>query len=238
MRFSTTDPVTDANNRSGNFESIELMQGIAIAKLAYPIHRSISYMSVDMTAKKHRYKQEQGIHWVEVRVKNPFQLFDSRDPAPFRDRDLDEDFVEYIVATMREFSHKTPVKILIHIQGKESKDLPHDEIRAAIQSYWAYQIELFERDLKSFFKRAQLFMVIGILVLILCVTVAQSIAVPTPAGFWGVLREGIVIFGWVSVWKPIELLLFDWYPLFEKVRLYRKLLKTEVDIAVTGCEEK
>jgi len=127
-----------------DLESIELMQSIAIAKLAYPINRSVSYLSVDVTAKKHRYKHEHGKHWVEVRVKNPLQLFDARDPAPFRERDLDEDFVEYIVSTMREFSHKTPVKILIHIQGKESKDLPHDEICAAIQSYWAYQIELFE----------------------------------------------------------------------------------------------
>jgi len=186
-----------------------------------------------MMTKKHRYKQAQGKHWVEVRVKSPLQLFDARDPAPFRDRDLDDDFVEYIVSTMREFSHKTPVKILIHIEEKESKDLPHEAIRQAIQSYWVYQIELFERDLKSFFKRAQLFMLIGIGILIACVTVAQNIAVLSPPGFLGVLREGIVIFGWVSIWKPIELLLFDWYPLFEKVRLYRKLLKTDLEIAVT-----
>jgi hypothetical protein len=39
-----------------------------------------------------------------------------------------------------------------------------------------------------------------------------------------------VIFGWVSIWKPIELLLFDWYPLVEKLRLYRKVLETEIDI--------
>lgn len=189
-----------------------------------------------MSVKKHRYRHAQGKQWVEVRVKNPHQLFDARDPAPFRDRDLDDDFVEYIVSTLREFSHKTPVKILIQIEDKESKDLPHDAIREAMQGYWAYQIDLFERDLKNFFKRAQLFMVIGLIVLILCITVAQSIAVPSPPGFLGVLREGIVIFGWVSVWKPIELLLFDWYPLFEKVRLYRKLLKTEVEITATGQE--
>lgn len=185
-----------------------------------------------MTAKKHRYKHVQGKGVIEVRVKTPFQLFDARDPAPFRDRDLDDDFVEYIASSMREFSYKAPVKILIHIEDKDSKDLPHDAIGEAIQSYWTYQIELFERDLKSFFKRAQLFMLIGILVLFACITVAQNIAVHSPLGLLGVLREGIVIFGWVSVWKPIELLLFDWYPLFEKLRLYRKLLKTEVETVI------
>ena len=176
--------------------------------------------------------------WIEVSVKSPHQLFDARDPAPFRDRDLDDDLVEYIVSTMREFSYKTAVKILIHLAERESNELPHEEIREAFQTYWTYQIELFERDLKSFFKRAQLFMLIGIFVLALCITLAQSINVPTSPGFLGVLREGIVIFGWVSLWKPIELLLFDWYPIFEKVRLYRKLLTTDVQITVAELGKK
>lgn len=187
-----------------------------------------------MAAKKQRYKHVQGKRWIEVRVKSPYQLFDARDPAPFRERDLDDDFVKYITTAVREFSHKTPVLIKIHIVDEESKELPHEEVREAINSYWTYQIELFERELQIFFKRAQLFMLIGICVLVLCITVAQSITVPEPAGLLGVLREGIVIFGWVSVWKPIELLLFDWYPIFENVRLYRKLLATEVNITVTG----
>ncbi|MCX6117971.1 MAG: hypothetical protein NT027_10545 [Proteobacteria bacterium] len=185
-----------------------------------------------MSARKHRYKHVQGKICIEVRVKTPFQLFDARDPAPFRDRDLDDDFVEYIVSCMREFSYKAPVKILIHIEDNSPKDLTFDAIGEAIQSYWAYQIELFESELKSFFKRAQLFMLIGVVFLVACITVAQSISVPNNHGLLGVLREGIVIFGWVSVWKPIELLLFDWYPLFEKLRLYRKLLKTEVETVI------
>jgi hypothetical protein len=185
-----------------------------------------------MPTKKHRYRHEQGKRVVEVRVKNPLQLFDARDPAPFRDRDLDDDFVEYITSTMREFSHSTPVKVLIHIEEEGTRTVHYDALVEAIQSYWSYQIELFESELKSFFKRAQLFMLIGILLLVACISVAQSIDVTSPHGFSGVLREGIVIFGWVSVWKPIELLLFDWYPLFEKVRLYRKLVKTEVEIIV------
>jgi hypothetical protein len=54
--------------------------------------------------------------------------------------------------------------------------------------------------------------------------------IPSPPGPLGILREGVVIFGWVSIWKPIELILFDWYPLFEKLRVYKKLLGTEIDI--------
>ncbi|MEK6555200.1 MAG: hypothetical protein AABZ31_08170 [Bdellovibrionota bacterium] len=180
--------------------------------------------------KRHRYKHAEGKRWIEVRVKSSQQLFDARDPAPFRERDLDDDFVEYIFSSVREFSISSPLKIVIYVEESETKDLPKDSIREAIRSYFAYKIDFQRRDLKTFMKRAQLFLFIGLLVLVSCIGVAQSLVIPNPPGAIGILREGIVIFGWVSIWKPIELILFDWYPIFEKLRFYKKLLGTEIDI--------
>jgi hypothetical protein len=182
------------------------------------------------TLKKHRYKHAEGKRWIEVRVKSSQQLFDARDPAPFRERDLDDDFVEYIVSSVREFAISTPLKIVIYVEEPESKDLHKDSIREAIRSYFSYKNDLQRGDLKSFIKQAQLFLVIGLAVLVSCIGIAQSLTVPTPPGAIGILREGIVIFGWVSIWKPIELILFDWYPIFEKLRFYRKLLGMEIDL--------
>jgi hypothetical protein len=184
--------------------------------------------------KKHRYKHAEGKRWIEVRVKSIHQLFDARDPAPFRERDLDDDFVDYIVSAVREFTISSPLKIVIYVEENETKDMPRDSIREAIRSYFGYQIDLQRGDLKSFIKRAKLFLVIGLLVLVSCIGLAQSLTVPSPPGAVGILREGIVIFGWVSIWKPIELVLFDWYPLFEKLRFYKKLSATEIDIRFTA----
>lgn len=182
------------------------------------------------TSKKQRYKHSEGKRWIEVRVKTAQQLFDVRDPAPFRERDLDDDFATYIFSAAREFSVATPLKIVIHIEESETPSLSKDSIREAIHSYLLYQMDLGRWDLKTFIKRAQLFLIIGIFILILCLSVAQSIRITENPGAIGVFREGLVIFGWVSIWKPIELILFDWYPLFEKLRFYRKLLTTEIEI--------
>ena len=190
------------------------------------------------TKKKHRYKHAEGKRWIEVRVKSPQQLFDARDPAPFHERDLDDNFVEYIVAAVREFSISSPLKIVIYVEEKEATELPKDSIREAIRSYFAYRIDLQRSELKGFMKRAQLFLLIGLFVLVSCLAVAQSLTAPTPPGAIGILREGLVIFGWVSIWKPIELILFDWYPLFEKLRFYKKLLGTEIDIRFPTPQEE
>src|SRR5690349_3847789 len=45
-----------------------------------------------------RYRTEGDVHCVDVRLNTVEQLFDNRDPAPFRERDLDPDLVEYLFA--------------------------------------------------------------------------------------------------------------------------------------------
>lgn len=180
--------------------------------------------------KKHRYRLSEGKRWIEVRVKTAKQLFDSRDPAPFRERDLDDDFVEYIISAARECPRVTPLKIVIHIEEAETLELPMDSIRDAIHTFLTYQADRQNGDLKSFMKRAQVFLAIGLSVLALCLAVAQNIPKLEPPGVFGILREGVVIFGWVSIWKPLELILYDWYPFYEKLRFYRKLLASEIQI--------
>ena len=185
---------------------------------------------MDSKLKKSRYKSVEGKHWIEVRVKDSQRLFDHRDPAPFREKELDERFVEYIYSSAREFSITTPLKIIIYIEENESESVTSATIREAIQSHFSYQIELQAGNLKQFWKRAQFFLLIGILVLIVCLGSAQSLTVPLKPGLIGIFRDGLIIFGWVSVWKPIEVILFDWYPPFERLRFYKKMRLTEMDI--------
>ena len=37
------------------------------------------------------------------------------------------------------------------------------------------------------------------------------------------LAEGLLISGWVAMWRPIELFLYEWWPLWRQQRLYRRL---------------
>ena len=52
---------------------------------------------------------------IEVRVEQIGQLFDTLDPFPFRERDLDKDAEEYIVGWAREFPRDQHLKIIIHV---------------------------------------------------------------------------------------------------------------------------
>lgn len=180
--------------------------------------------------KRHRYKHVQGKRLIEVRVKSTSQLFDARDPAPFRERDLDDDFVEYVLTSAQEFSSKRPLKIVIHLDEGEADDLPKESIREAIVSYFSYKIDVQRVELKSFIKKAQFFFLVGAILLAACLALAQTITPLQHLGLLSIFREGLVIIGWVSMWKPIELLLYDWYPKYENLKLLKKIHSAEIEI--------
>jgi hypothetical protein len=46
---------------------------------------------------------------------------------------------------------------------------------------------------------------------------------------WG--RE---IGGWVAMWRPLEIFLYDWWPVVSDIRLFRRLAKTPVRFVCAG----
>lgn len=186
--------------------------------------------------KRSRYRNVGGKHLIEIRVRSAKQLFDARDPAPFRARDLDDDFTEYIVTTAEEFAAHTILKLVIYVQEPESSDLDRNSITEAIRSHFSYQIELKRLQLTKLFKTAQLFLFIGLLSLFACLGAAGMLK-DIEQGALVIFREGLIIFGWVSMWKPFELILFDWYPLYDKIRSFRKILESEIEIVFSESTE-
>lgn len=130
-----------------------------------------------MRKKKSRYKHSQGKACIEARVKDPRQLFDARDPSPFRERDLDDDFVEYITSFSKEFSFSKELKIIIYIDQVETEDLATSSIVEGIREFFKYKIDLQRGELKRFLRRAQIYLLMGIVILIACILGAQSISI-------------------------------------------------------------
>ena len=46
----------------------------------------------------------------------------------------------------------------------------------------------------------------------------------------GVLREGLLIGGWVAMWRPLEVFLYDWWPIRAEARLFDRLSTMPVRI--------
>lgn len=47
------------------------------------------------------------------------------------------------------------------------------------------------------------------------------------------LREGLIIIGWVAMWRPLEIFLYDWWPIASKRKFYDRLSRATVRIVGT-----
>ena len=44
------------------------------------------------------------------------------------------------------------------------------------------------------------------------------------------LRESLLIGGWVAMWRPLEIFLYDWWPIRAEAKLYDRLAEMPVRI--------
>ena len=170
-------------------------------------------------------------HVIELRVEDVSQLFHTLDPFPFRERDLDKEAEEFIVSWARELAADRPLRIIVHLPQSQASRPEVREIAAAITGYFGYRVRIIGLDLKELFRVGRLSLAIGIAVLSFSVIIGHTVVTrlaPQPVA--GVIAESLLIFGWVANWRPIEIFLYDWWPLVRRRNLYRRLATAQVEL--------
>jgi hypothetical protein len=168
---------------------------------------------------------------IAIRVRSIGQLFNSFDPSPFRDRDLDEDAEEFIVGWIRELAPDAPFAIVITLPKEEAEKCAQDDVRLAFAHYFEDRALHFEREQRELFRIGRYSLAIGITVLTLCLTASQIVSAwfPNPP-FSRIIEESLILVGWVANWRPIEVYLYDWWPIRRRRRLYRRIAAAPVMI--------
>jgi hypothetical protein len=170
---------------------------------------------------------------IEVRIRELAQLFNSLDPSPFHERDLDDDAEVYIVGWARELPADAPLSIVVHLPEDEARKAEERGLKAALANYFAERASMQQRDLNELFRIGRLYLSIGAPVLVICLVASQLARARLGSGpIASAIAESLILVGWVANWKPIETFLYDWWPLKRRRDLYRRLAKAAVEIKV------
>jgi hypothetical protein len=172
-------------------------------------------------------------HVIRLELRDLKQLFNSMDPSPFIERDLDDDAEEFIVGWAREFPPGVPLRLRIYLEQWPAKD-PNELISQAVHNYFAHRAALTQLDFRRLMRQARTNLVIGLIFLASCLVVIRTV-LSDEAGTWaGVLRESLTIAGWVAMWRPMQIYLYDWWPLRQTARIYTKLSRMPVEVTRHG----
>jgi len=168
---------------------------------------------------------------IEIRVGKLAQLFHGLDPYPFREKELDKDAEEFIVSWARELPRDRPFKIVVHMPEGQLALPEAQDVKPAIKQFFAYRAQVMTLELKELFRIGRRSLAIGFTVLFLSVLASQIIARKIePRALGKVIEESLLIFAWVANWRPIEIFLYDWWPIVRRRDLYRRLGEAEVEL--------
>jgi hypothetical protein len=165
-----------------------------------------------------------GCALIELHLAELQQIFNSLDPTPFRQRDLDPRAEEFIAEWARELHVDVPLGLLIHVDRRATADDHMAVVQSAIRDYFGERALSTRRRLRLLFRRGRTSLLIGLLFLAVFIVLGDVIGeMLEHTRFGGVARESLLIGGWVAMWRPLEVFLYDWWPIRAEARLYDRL---------------
>ena len=165
---------------------------------------------------------------IQVRIRELRQLFNSIDPSPFRERDLDPDCEEFIVSWAREMPLDRDLRVEIRVEREQPPPDLAADVPEAVRSHFAREASLQDLRRRRIFREGRLSLAIGLVALVLCVSAAALVPVDTLGTAGGILRESLIIAGWVVMWHPLEVLLYGVWPVVRERRLLERLAAADV----------
>ena len=167
---------------------------------------------------------------IEVRVAELRQLFHSIDPSPFRERDLDPRAETFIVGWARDLPKDAPLSLLVHLGRACGPEREAAMLGDAVHEFFKQRALDSRRQLRELFRRGRISLLIALAFLTAAVAASDLIGSVTQSGFGKVFREGLLIGGWVAMWRPLEVFLYDWWPIRAEIRLSERLSTMPVSI--------
>jgi hypothetical protein len=173
---------------------------------------------------------------LELYLAETRQLFNSMGPAPFRERDLDPKATAYIIDWAREAPSGRPLSLTVHLGRESAAAKDSAMLSEAVHEYFRRRAIATRHQLRQLFRIDRISLLIGVTILGVAVAAGEFLAsLIHKEGYAWLLKESLIIGGWVALWRTLEIFLYDWWPILAEARLYDRLGVMDVRLPGTGA---
>ncbi|HWT16514.1 MAG TPA: hypothetical protein VN581_12070 [Patescibacteria group bacterium] len=168
---------------------------------------------------------------IDLRIRSFAQLFDSMDPSPFREKALDDKAARWLLDSVREHPRDAPLQVVVHLP--ESLRIAAHNLPDAIHNHFRFELGQARRELRWRMGSGWRALGVGLALLAGCVLLGTLISAQFGDSAHAGLRiidEGLLILGWVALWRPLDILLFDRFELRAGLRLIERLVDVPVEL--------
>ena len=173
---------------------------------------------------------------IDIRIQRIGQLLDSLDPSPFHESEtaLRRDAEDYIVDFAGEYGRAEPLRLIVHAPVSIE---PHAaELTRAVHAHFELAHAQCRRRYRRRIRIGRTLLVAGIAVLGITLLLRALLGNPGDRAVIVAIGEGLLILGWVAMWRPLEILLFERLENHQKSALLHRLARVPVDFEFDVAE--
>jgi hypothetical protein len=180
------------------------------------------------------YRTHEGKVVIDLILHSRLQLFNSLDPAPFFEKELDPAAEDYIYSAIDDLPNAQPVEMVVYLPADVINEDLKQMIPSAVRNHFLYKSAQTDRELRRLFRRGRTVLLIGAAILLVCLFTRQIILAGPNMLIPHVIAEAFVIFAWIAMWEPGQIFLYSWWPIVRKKRIFEKA--AEMDVVVRPAQ--
>lgn len=173
--------------------------------------------------KIYRFDEDKGHFLIDIDLDFYRELYSEWDFSPQRNRDLDDDLLEYLIDCCDEIPVPYPVAITINLPASVYDATREKHATLSFYNFFTYRIRKEKKGYQRYFSKVLKYLLIGTLLLISASLLKNYILFPHA----DLLSEGLIIGAWVSIWEVFSVLFFNLSDHRKKIRMLRRLLAAE-----------
>lgn len=177
-----------------------------------------------------RYRKDgQDRYIIDMFVSDLPDLFSKYDPSPLHRRNLNPLAMAHIMHELVVFPHSAQVAMTVHLPKKLRGKIAEKDVAQAIRNYFKFKLLDSELHMQRRIVKGRNFLIVASVFFLAAVLLATFLTAASPGNMLlSVLSQGLIVGGWVSLWYPIEIILYDWWPIYDERTRYSKLLSMEI----------
>lgn len=113
---------------------------------------------------------------LSLKVYKLSQLFNTFDPSPFYEQDLDDDAEEFLVSYAEDEENATHFKLVIHVEHSEDDFYSQLDIQTAFQNNFKRRAEDVSNSIRKELRVGRHSLVFGFIILVICIMLYQLVS--------------------------------------------------------------
>ena len=181
---------------------------------------------IELLSKIYDRDSESEVFIVKISIKQYKDIFNDLDPAPLRNRDINQALLNYL----NECSIDIPLKYNISLQIIGPHEIQNEEletrVRVGLKTYFTFGILTFKREMAALYKKSLkyffIFFALISFLFYLSSKLPSNISTET-------IIEGLSIGGWVFLWEAINIVVFKNREIKMMYKRYKRLESSQLD---------